>query len=79
MKKLVIEIIYDNQGDAEIMLSEISLDYILMNKIFTRQIRQSEMNCNMSIILPLIEPRVEEINGKKCFIYPSSMNESKKK
>lgn len=78
MKKLVIEIIYDDREDVHMMLNEFSIGYVEANRVFCRQIKNSSMNCSLSIVTPLVEPRIEEINGKRCLVFPSSMNKLKR-
>ena len=73
-RKLTIEIIYDNKEDALEVLRRINSKTLNSISTLNFQYNQSYLKAESTFLKPFIEPRIEYINGNKCLIYPSSMN-----
>lgn len=73
-RKLVVEIIYESRTDALELLKQIHYHNISDLGDIKEFINGACMQVTKTFVKPLIEPRVETINGKQCLVFPSLIN-----
>jgi len=74
-KKLVIEIVYERKEDALELIRKIHYRNINDLKPMKVLLNNAHMQTELTFQKPLIEPRIEFINGNQCLIFPSSIND----
>lgn len=73
--RVKIDLEFTDVRDALKVLSQINTFSIKQHEL-KKQVNTAHLTLKREIRLPLIEPNIEEINGKKCLVYKSQMNET---
>lgn len=73
-KTLTIEVVYESREECEFLLSKFSLHHAERNGTMKKETGNAILKADISKTRPFIEPRIEEINGNKCLVFPSAMN-----
>lgn len=73
-RKLTIEIVFDSREDVVKLLDKIHIKNINELAPIKIHLNNSYMQAETIFLKPVVEPRIEFINGNKCLVFPSSMN-----
>ena len=73
-RKLVVEIIYESRTDALDLLKQIHYHNISDLGDMKQFKNGACMQVTKTFVKPLIEPRIEIINGNQCMVFTSLIN-----